>query len=93
MTKKYRLYAACRYFSYFGTVKDPYSNLYGIHNNAELLKNKVCASFLKELHHSIDCEVALGYINLFLTVAGTINRCNPSIYAGYSDLGFRNEIW
>ena len=40
-----------------------YSNLYGIHNNAELLKNKVCASFLKELHHSIDCEVALGYIN------------------------------
>ncbi|GFI44711.1 hypothetical protein IMSAGC019_00013 [Lachnospiraceae bacterium] len=34
-----------------------------------------------------------GVIILFLTVAGTINRCNPSIYAGYSDLGFRNEIW
>lgn len=23
MTKKYRLYAACKYFSYCGTVKDP----------------------------------------------------------------------
>ena len=23
LTKNYRLYAACRHFSYFGTVKDP----------------------------------------------------------------------
>ena len=30
---------------------------------------------------------------LFLTVVRTMNRCNPSIYAGYSDFGFRNEIW
>ena len=30
---------------------------------------------------------------LFLTVVWTMNRCNPSIYAGYSDFGFRNEIW
>ena len=32
-------------------------------------------------------------IILFLTVVWTMNRCNPSIYAGYSGLGFRNEIW
>ena len=25
LTKNYRLYAACRHFSYFGTVKDPIS--------------------------------------------------------------------
>ena len=26
LTKKYRLYAACRHFSYLGTVKDPITN-------------------------------------------------------------------
>ncbi len=38
-------------------------------------------------------ETAFLFIILFLTVVRTMNRCNPSIYAGYSDFGFRNEIW
>ena len=33
------------------------------------------------------------YAILFLTVVLMMNRCKPSIYAGYSDFGFRNEIW
>ncbi|TGY91467.1 helix-turn-helix domain-containing protein, partial [Petralouisia muris] len=31
-----------------------------------------------------------GLFTLFLTVIWTTNRCNPSIYTGYSDLNFRN---
>lgn len=53
----------------------------GIFPILELLKTRVLLS-------------GIGYgIILFLTVVRTMNRCNPSIYAGYSDFGFRNEIW
>ena len=38
LTKKYRLYAACRHFSYFGTVKDPDTSNIFIYNIQKMLK-------------------------------------------------------
>jgi len=37
-TKKYRLYKACKYFSYCGTVKDPDTSNIFIYNIQKMLK-------------------------------------------------------
>ena len=63
-----------------------------------LTSRQSCLNYYKIVKKDAKARFDLHYIYkrykiLFLTVVWMMNRCNPSIYAGYSDFGFRNEIW